>query len=44
MHYLITGEFPFKAETKEELFNKIKNEKKDYYSSSKYNSCSQECK
>ena len=43
MYYLITGEFPFNGSTKEEIFNKIKNEKIDF-SSPKLNSVSDECK
>ena len=40
---LITGEFPFNGSTKEEIFNKIKNEKIDF-SSPKLNSVSDEYK
>lgn len=43
MYYLITGEFPFNGSTKEELFNKIKNEQIDF-SSPKLNLVSEECK
>ena len=43
MHYLITGEFPFDGSTKEDIFNKIKNEDIDF-SSSKYDSFSPEGK
>ena len=43
MYYLITGEFPFNGSTKEEIFNKIKNEKIDF-SSPKLNSVSDEYK
>ena len=43
MYYLITGEFPFNGSTQEEIFNKIKNGKIDF-SSSKFNSVSEECK
>ena len=43
LYYLITGEFPFEGNTKEEIFKKIKNDEIDY-SSSKFNSVSEECK
>jgi serine/threonine protein kinase len=43
LYYLITGEFPFEGSTKEEIFKKIKNDEIDY-SSSKFNSVSEECK
>ena len=43
MYYIITREFPFNGSTKEEIFNKIKNEKIDF-SSPKLNSVSDECK
>jgi serine/threonine protein kinase len=43
MYYLISGEFPFKGETKEEIYSNIKNTNLDF-SSTKFNSFSQECK
>jgi serine/threonine protein kinase len=43
MYYLISGEFPFKGETKEEIYSNIKNTNLDF-SSTKFNSISQECK
>ena len=43
MYYIITREFPFNGSTKEEIFNKIKNEKIDF-SSPKLNSVSDEYK
>ena len=43
MYYLITGEFPFKATEKEELFQNIKNKEIDF-SSSKFESMSDSCK
>ena len=43
MYYLITGEFPFQATEKEELFENIKNKEIDF-SSSKFESMSDSCK
>ena len=43
IYYLISGEFPFKGEEKEEIFSNIKNKNIDF-SSSKFNSFSDECK
>ena len=43
MYYLISGEFPFKGATKEEIYSSIKNTNLDF-SSEKFNSFSQECK
>ncbi len=43
MYYIITREFPFNGSTKEEIFNKIKNEKIDFFSP-KLNSVSDEYK
>lgn len=43
MYYLISGEFPFKGETKEEIYSNIKNSNLDF-SSPKFSSFSQECK
>ena len=43
MYYLISGEYPFKGETKEEIYSNIKNTNLDF-SSAKFNSFSQECK
>lgn len=43
MYYLIAGEFPFKGNTKKEIFSNIENQDIDF-SSSKFQSISEECK
>ena len=43
MYYLVSGEYPFKGKTKEEIYSNIKNTNLDF-SSTKFNSFSQECK
>ena len=43
MYYLIAGEFPFKGNTKRDIYYKIENQDIDF-SSPKFNSVSEECK